>query len=67
MLNDWKNGTAAPAWAADADDATCHSCHTTLYTDKKVGASHPSGQGELPELPRRRPRAAGNGRRGERG
>jgi len=44
MLNDWRNGTPVPAWAADADYATCYSCHTTLYTDQKVGASYPSGK-----------------------
>jgi hypothetical protein len=44
MLNDWKVGTLPAAWTADADYATCYTCHTALYTDKKVGASYPSGR-----------------------
>ncbi len=44
MLNDWKAGTAIAPWAAAADYENCYSCHNTLYTEKKVGASYPSGK-----------------------
>jgi len=44
LLNDWYDGAKLKAWAPDADYATCYSCHTTLYADKQVGASYPSGR-----------------------
>jgi hypothetical protein len=44
MLNEWKAGQTIAPWAAAADYETCYSCHNTLYTEKKVGASYPSGK-----------------------
>jgi hypothetical protein len=44
MLNDWKAGVAIAPWAAAADYESCYSCHNTLYTENKVGASYPSGK-----------------------
>ena len=44
MLNDRQGGTLPAAWTADADYASCYSCHTTLYAEKRIGASYPSGR-----------------------
>lgn len=44
MLNDWKVGVLPATWAASTDYESCYSCHNTLYTEKKVGASYPSGK-----------------------
>jgi hypothetical protein len=44
MLNEWAAGTTIAPWAATADYEDCYACHNKLYTDKKVGASYPSGK-----------------------